>query len=326
MDLALSKGFLARTLGGLVLLGGLASHAQAGTFGVCVLPGVFTALGTSSADYSTAVVTAGCIPGFSSSLQPSAILNPTSLGAGLTTATLNLSQPMTSGGTAVAIATASIDQGAIHLYGDSQGTPIGCGGTCQTTGGSAFPEALFDDTLHFIITDTATSAIGTFQAHLDGVIGLESDFEGSFGNYSVSESFLFGGGSGCWGSQTGLTPGPCGSQNFGWLTSSFSNQTASGFDFTGTFTITNGMSSLFLAGLSETCSGGALCDFSNTASFSMILPSDVTWTSDSGVLFSQQQTAPTPEPGTFGMAGVVLTAVGILRRRIRRNAGKQALR
>lgn len=208
MDLALNKGFLARTLGGLVLLGGLASHAQAGTFGICVLPGVSTALGTSSADYSTAVVTAGCIPGFSTSLQPSATLNPTSLGAGLTTATLTLSQPMTSGGTAVAIATASIDQGAIHLYGDSQGTPIGCGGSCQTTGGSAFPEALFDDTLHFIITDTATSAIGTFQAHLDGVIGLESDSEGSFGSYSVSESFLFGGGSGCWGSQTNLTPGP----------------------------------------------------------------------------------------------------------------------
>src|ERR1039458_6194801 len=214
MDLALSKGFLARTLAGLGLMGGLASPPQAGTVRFFVLPSVFTALGTSSANYSTAVVTAGCIPGFSSSLQPSAILNPTSLGAGLTTATLNLSQPMTSGGTAVAIATASIDQGAIHLYGDSQGTPIGCGGSCQTTGGSAFPEALFDDTLHFIITDTATSAIGTFQANLDGVIGLESDFEGSFGNYSVSESFLFGGGSGCWGAQTGLTPGPCGSQIF----------------------------------------------------------------------------------------------------------------
>ncbi len=305
---------LTKVLGGLLLLAGLASHAHAGTFGVCILPGVFTQNGSSSADYSTAVVSAGCVPGYTTSLQPSAILTPGSLAAGLTTATLNLSQPMTSGGTAVAIATASIDQGSIHLYADSQGTLIGCGGTCMGTGGRSFPEALFDDTLHYTITDAAPSAVGTFHAHLDGTIGLE----GGFGDYSLTDSFIFGPGSGCWGSQTGLTPGPCGSQNYGWLTSSFSNQTAAGFDFTGTFSITGGSSGLFLAALQMNCGGGALCDFSNTASFSLTVPSNVTWTSDSGVLFSQQQSA-VPEPATFAVAGAALAILGILKKRNRRS-------
>lgn len=314
MDLCISGSKLTRVLGGLLLLAGFASHAQAGTFGVCILPAVSTQLGTSSALYATAIVEAGCNPGLTTSLQPGAILTPGSLAAGLTTASLNLSQPMTSGGTAVAIATASIDQGALHLYADSQGTLIGCGGTCLGTGGSAFPEALFDDTLHYTITDAAPSAVGTFHAHLDGSIGLE----GGNGNYSLTDSFIFGPGSGCWGSQTGLTPGPCGSQNYGWLTSSFSNQTATGFDFTGTFSITDGSSGLFLAALQLGCSGGALCDFSNTASFSLTVPSNVTWTSDSGVLFSQQQSA-VPEPATFGIAGLALAALGILKRRSRRS-------
>jgi hypothetical protein len=312
MDLVSRKGFT-ELLWALLLLAGLTSHAHAGTvFGVCVLPAVQTQLGTSSADYSNTTGVSGCNGGFTSSLQPGAVLTPSSPPTGLTTASLTLTQPMTSGGTAVATASASLDQGALHLYGDSQGTLIGCGGTCMTTGGSAFPQAYIEDTLHYSITDDATSAIGTFHAHLDGIIGLES----GLGNYGISETFLFAGASGCWQSDTGTGFQPCGSQNFGWLTSSFTNQTATGFDFTGTFSITNGMSGLFLAGLQMNCGGGALCDFSNTASFSLDLPSDVTFTSDSGVLFTQSANS-VPEPATFVIAGAALTILGVLKRKTR---------
>jgi hypothetical protein len=310
MDLVSRKGFL-NVFWALLFLAGVASQARAATiFGVCVLPAVQTQLGTSSADYSNTTGVSGCNGGFTTSLQPGAVLTPASLPSGLTTASLTLTQPMTSGGTAVATAAASLDQGALHLYGDSQGTLIGCGGSCMTTGGSAFPQAYIEDTLHYTISDAAPSAIGTFHAHLDGVIGLES----GFGNYGISETFLFGGASGCWQSDTGTGFQPCGAQNYGWLTSSFTNQTASGFDFTGTFNITNGMSGLFLAGLQMNCGGGALCDFSNTASFSLTLPSDVTFSSDSGVLFSQQASS-VPEPATFICAGAALTLLGVLRRR-----------
>jgi hypothetical protein len=99
-----------------------------------------------------------------------------------------------------------------------------------------------------------------------------------------------------------------------WLTSSFTNQTATGFDFTGTFNFTDGMSGLFLAALQLNCGGGALCDFNSTASFSLTLPSDVTFTSDSGVLFSQQGAA-APEPASLAFGGASLAVLGILRRR-----------
>lgn len=315
MDRASRRSNLTTALWGLVLLAAMASpgRAASSTFGICLFPATLGTGGTSSAEYAT-VSFGGCSSGFSSSLQTGAILNPSSLAAGLTNGTLSLTQPMPFGGTAVATATASLDQGVLRLYADSQGGVGGCGGSCTTTGGQAFPTALLVDTSHFSITDFASSAVGTFHAHLDGSIGLQSN---ASPNYSVNETWGFGpaGAIGCWSSATGLGFGPCLAGNGGnWLTSSFSNQSATGYDFTGTFTITDGMSGLFYATMQMNCQGGALCDFSNTASFSLTLPSDVQLTSDSGVLFTQPQSS-APEPGTIVVVGTALTIVGLLRRR-----------
>ena len=307
---------------GLAMLAGLASQARAGTFGICLLPGLIGTGGSSSAEYATVNV-GGCGIGFSSSLTPGAVLSPGPLGPGLTTATLGINQPMSAGGvdtgTVSAISGASLDQGLLRVYGDSEGFLGSCGGSCLTTGGRTFPEALLEDTLHFTITDAASSAIVTFRAHLDGIAALGSGATGA--GYSVTETWGLGGG-GCWeslGGGDGNGFGPCLSGNGGYISSSFSNQTATGFDFTGTFSVTNGQSSIFFATLQEDCAGGALCDFSNTASFSLSLPSDVTFASDSGVLFTQQQ-SDAPEPGTLGLAGVVVVLLGVLRRRIGRSA------
>jgi len=304
---------LLKVLGGLVLLAALAAQANASPVGICLTNSGFGNGNISTAQYATAVVSAGCIPGFSSSLGSDGVVNPTSLAPGLTTATLTLTQPMTFGGNAVATSTASLNQGVLRDNSDTAGGLGGCGGTCTTTGGRAIAESAMSDNLHFTITNGASSAIVTFHADLDGTIGLEAGSNAN--NYNIMDEFILGG-SGCWGSATGLGFQPCGSQNFGFLTSSFTNQSATGFDFTGTFQVTNGATDGFFAALNVDCQGGAACDFSNTASYSLSLPSNVTFTSDSGVLFSQTgTTAATPEPGTFGAVGVALLgAVALLRR------------
>ena len=300
-----------KLFGGLVLLAALAAQAHAGAVGICMLDSGFGNGNISEAQYASAVVSAGCIPGFSSSLGTDGVVSPTSLGAGLTTGTLTLDQPLTYGGTGVASSSASLDQGVLRNYSDTQGGVGGCGGTCTTTGGRMIAESLMSDNVHFTITDAASSAIVTLHAHLGGAITPEGT---SGDNYNILDQFILGG-SGCWGSATGLGAQPCLSQNFGFLTSSFTNQSATGFDFTGTFQVTNGATDPFFAALNVDCQGGTNCDFSHTASFSLTLPSDVTFTSDSGVLFSQNPVAATPEPGMFGLAAMALLCMVVLRRR-----------
>jgi hypothetical protein len=181
----------------------------------------------------------------------------------------------------------------------------------MSTGERAISEALLYDGLHF----TGTGIV-TFTAALDGTLGQQVNATSP--EYVLAETFSLAGASGCWGSQLGVGFGPCGSQNFGFLTSSFGTQTASGFNFTGTFAVTSGQSTTFLATLMADCGFGSLCDFSHTATFSF---TGVSYTEDSGVLFSQPLTA-TPEPGTLGLLGTGLLVVGALGRRGARRSAR----
>ena len=299
-----------KVLWGPVLLTALAAHANAGTFGVCLLSTAFGSGGASNAEYASANITAGCNPGFFPSIVGGGSVSPASFAPGLTAATLTVTQPMPFGGTAVAISTASLDQGVLREESDTAGPLGGCGGTCMTTGGRAIAESLFGDSLTFNVSGGGSAQI-TVNAHLDGTIGFTAG--SSANNYSIQEQFALGG-SGCWGSATGLGFAPCGSQNFGFGGPLFTSQSATGFDFSGTFTVNDGQTLPFYAALDADCSGGANCNFSNTALFSLTLPSNVTYTSDSTVLFTQPVTA--PEPGSLGVIGAGVLAVGVLRRRI----------
>ena len=311
------KHTILQLFGGLILLAAIATQAHAGAVGICLLPSDFGIGGNTSAEYATGGA-GNCVNGFSTSLGSNGVVSPTSLAPGLTTATLTLTQPMPFGGNAVASTTASLDQGVLRDSSNTNGVVGGCGGTCTTTGGRATAESLMSDNVHFTITDGALSAIVTLVAHLDGTIAMEAGANDQ--SYNISDQFILGG-SACWESISGLGDGPCGSQNFGFLTSSFSNQSATGFDFTGTFQVTNGTTDPFFAALQTDCSGGTNCDFSNTASFSLSLPSDVTFTSDSGVLFSQSGVVATPEPGTLGALTAAFLGVIVRKRRSAKSQG-----
>jgi hypothetical protein len=291
---------LLKVFTGPVLLAALAAQANAGPVGICILSGAYGGGSVvSTAQYASAAGVGGCAGGFNTSIVTGGSVNPTTLAAGLTAATLTVTQSTNLGGDSVAISTADLGQGILRDFAN---------GRVRATA-----ESVFSDNLHFTVTN-ASSATLTLHAHLDGQLGLS----GNSPNYSILEQFGLGG-SGCWGSATGLGFQPCLSQNFGFLTSSFTNQSATGFDFTGTFQVTNGATDPFFAALQIDCSGGATCNFSNTASFSLTLPSNVTFTSDSGVLFTQ--TSSTPEPATFGVAGAALLCVGALRRRSAKRLG-----
>lgn len=80
----------------------------------------------------------------------------------------------------------------------------------------------------------------------------------------------------------------------------FSNESVTGFDFTGLLTVQDGQTSLLFDDLILDCQGGASCDFSNTSKLGLTLPKNVTFTSASGVLLTSVPSS-VPEPGTFAI-------------------------
>jgi hypothetical protein len=249
---------------------------------------------------------AGCNAGFNTLLDVGGGVSPSTLPLGLTSASVTVTQPNpTLGGVGNSFTLASIDQGAMHVAANSQGPLGSCGGTCTTTGLRAISQADIYDTLHFTVDGSLT-----FTAHLDG--GVSPELGATVPEYNLQETFLLGAfGSACWGSQSGVGFGPCGSQNFGFVTTGFTNQSISSFDWTTTFAVTAGESTTFFATIQADCGFGENCDLTNTASFSI---SGVGYTEDSGVLFSQP-TSSVPEPSTLGAIGAGLIGLGILRRR-----------
>jgi len=227
-------------------------------------------------------------PGGSVSTLPVALPSPISQ---LTTGTLLYSD--TGGGSGKA--SASLNSGTLgdlSVSGLSDGTV-------------AITSVLLDG-VHFHITDGASSVPVTVDVHLGGTLG-------GGGFYSNTFALTFGGFL-SYTMQNGAFVPSVG----GWVgTPSLTNESVTGFDFSGTLDITNGETLPLLMSLQLGCNSGETCDFSHTAALSFVLPQDVTFTSDSGVLLTQAGGSPVPEPGSavvLSICCLVLLSANKLRR------------
>jgi hypothetical protein len=317
-----------RKLAGAALMGGLgvwtmAMQAHAGpvlywNFGetTSISPGGPGASGTANATYISnnnggAGYLGSLTPGVTSTLtSPGSNLNysPNPATGGLSSAALDLS----SFGSAVDVS-ASMASGTTHMYAYSIGDNVPGPSGVTTDDASTIQ---FNDNLTFSVAGGGSDTI-TFNFELDGNIGNSTG--AGFGNsWSMAAEETFGATSMDWQSGASLSPSTSGTG--GWIMSSFTNNTQTGFDFTGTFTVTNGevVPIEFLQQVA--CNNGTICDYSNTAQMSLVLPSDVTYTSASGVFLTQTGSA-VPEPGSMLLMGLGIVAVGCARFRRSRVRG-----
>jgi MYXO-CTERM domain-containing protein len=283
-----------------LLLAGAAPRATAG--GICLIPDV-AASNTSTATYASFNVTAGCNVGFSTSISGTGTISPSSLGAGLTSGALTVTDVYSpTGGVGISTTYANLVQGVLKDYSNAQGPEIPGFGYTRLR---AVSTSGFEDTAHFTITDASPMVTVTLNAHLDGTNGNEGG--DPLAHYSVVQEFGYDTTVlGCWQS-TGPSSSAFGKCTGGTIPAVYTNQAATGFDATATFQVSTASAHLIWATLQTDCSEGMLCDYGHTATFSFTLPSDVTFTSDSGLFSQLPASSPTPEPGT---AALVVVALG----------------
>jgi hypothetical protein len=302
MGLASRKSFFADSgtkvitiLGGLVLLTVLVPQANAAGFCLTVGGPLY-----GGATLATSPFEAGCAVGFTSNVggfggiittSPNPLPSPITL---LTAATLGYSDPT---GT-VNTASASLGLGTLGAYDSG-----------SLTGGNNGPGTALFDVVHFQITDGATSVPIVVNMHLDG----SESGGGGFGNNFLLD---FGGTLQYGMSNAGGYPGNFNVNSLsGWGSSKLTNESAGGFDFSGTLDVTNGEAIQLEMALSLVCTTGETCDFSHTAALSFTLPSDVTFTSDSGVLLTETGGSAAPEPASFALIGAGLVALAVFGKR-----------
>jgi hypothetical protein len=193
---------------------------------------------------------------------------------------------------------------------------------------AASATAYLADAVTFHVTGPSP-AIVDVRVSLDGVV---ADAGKNAGSYSSDLSFGFGGSFDYYGAiynngnttygfngASGYGPiygwGPSGTPQSDQSPYYKASGSDTGFVWNGQLYVTNGETLGLGMTLSTTVSGGATADFMNTAQVSFGLPSDVTFTSASGVLL----TTSVPEPSTWAMMLLGLAGLGIAGVRRSRN-------
>jgi len=297
---------------GSAVLASLSTHAVASSFGLCLAGTVeisAAATTSSSASYGNGSIPGvSCPAGLVTSLDPTGTVNPTSIATGLTTASLTVTQTNPSGGTGSSTVGGNFGLGLLQLASNSSGGL----GAVETS----ISQVNLADTGHY----AGGSGEVTVNFHVGGILTPQINGN-NIQNYKLV-AVITDGGSFTWESFAGCFGDTCGGAlaPAGWDSFNFSNQTASGFDFTGTFHETAGQAVPISVALQLICQAGYNCDYTHTALLSQILPANATFTSDSGVLFTQQTTG-TPEPRSWMLAMLGLAGVGLGRLRLKRPRG-----
>jgi len=234
-------------------------------------------------------------------------LTSSPIALGVTTGTLSSTGTGSTGAVASVSSTADLSAGVLRAF-------VGA-----SSGGRGIAGAQMKDNLTFQVLAGGTSSI-TVTAHLDG-----SFMPNELRNYGLSQSMnlsFFGQAS---FSQVAGKVNPTSPYYFGnngasgysppsgWQSYSFSNQSASGFDFVGTLAVTDGQRMGLNFNLGVDCQE-AVCDFGSTGRIGFILPSNVRFTSDSGV-FLTAGAIPEPETWALMLGGLALVG-GVARRRM----------
>lgn len=280
---------------GLALAGG----AQASSYVY-----VYGAAGSLTVNYdSRSGLSAVEIPGSNSVYAYS----PGSAPTGLTAASISGGYYGPRYGASTFASSANLGDGTLHAYA----------GAGEVT---VFVEAAMIDLLHFSVSGGGPASV-TLNTHVDGSYASNGPYPGVGWNDIISiggnrgptgaYGYLYLGGNGADGGYLDSTHTDT---RVNWDSFSSSNLSNTGHDFSGAFTVNDGDALSFYHRLQLQCTD-AICDFSNTASVSFVLPDNVTLTSESGVFLTQTDAIPEPAAWALLIAGFGAVGTALRRRR-----------
>jgi hypothetical protein len=230
--------------------------------------------------------------------DPNAVLNyspnPALQTGGLTNGTLDLTS-----GSGVANVSGNLATGATHIFSSTsaQNGPITESSTITNVGAM--------DGLTFSVAGGGSANV-TLTYSLDGNLSTNNT-----GSYSAEIKYFLGSADMDWTGATGSGVGT--GETSGFTSFTYTNNTISGFQFQGTFSVTDGEALPLFFSQEMNCNTGSVCDFQNTGQMGLILPAGTSFTSNSGVFLTQQDGASTPEPGSLLLIGLGMGAIAGLR-------------
>jgi hypothetical protein len=186
------------------------------------------------------------------------------------------------------------------------------------TGSDAYATAEINDVLTFNVAGANSSTVTDIGVSftVDGNLSYNNSANG---NALLTDLLNLGGATANYNFDSENAPATQNSlYKSGWVSTQVTAETADSFIFSGVYALdgTSDQVAVFLE-LATQCLEDATCDFSNTGAISFTLPSNVTFTSASGVFLTQPLTA-TPEPASEAILLGVLLVVGGALKRLRR--------